>query len=371
MAHEGSASRTSPWTAVVLAAGKGTRMRSPLPKVLHPLAGRPLLWHVLRTLRDAGAHRIIVVTGYGADQVEAAFRSEKDVAFVRQEPQLGTGHAVMQAVPLLSEADDTVLVACGDMPLLRAETLRRLVDDYRSAHALAGVLTARVPNAGSYGRIVRDADGAFQGIVEAKDARPDQQAITEINTGTYCFRVPQLIESLQHLRPDNAQGEYYLTDVPGMLAQRGAVTTTFVTDDAEWQGINNQRDLAAADAQLQRRIHALWAEAGVVIPQPETVRIEADVRLAPGAVVGPMAVLRGATVVGEGARIGPFTELVDCRIGPGARVQGVELHRCILEANASVGPGVALEPGTVVASGATVGRQERRAAADGHADGGA
>lgn len=371
MTQEGSASCTSPWTAVVLAAGKGTRMRSPLPKVLHRLAGRPLIWHVLRTLREAGAGRIIVVTGFGADQVEAACRGEEGITFVRQEPQLGTGHAVMQAAPFLSADDDTVLVACGDMPLLQPDTLRRLVDDYRQAGALAGVLTARVDDAGSYGRIVRDARGAFQGIVEAKDARPDQRAITEINTGTYCFRVAPLLESLQHLRPDNAQGEYYLTDVPGMLAQRGVVTTTFVSDDAEWQGINSQHDLAAADAWLQRRIHAFWAEAGVVIVQPDTVRIEAEVRLAPGATVGPMAVLRGTTVVGEGARVGPFTELVDCHVGPGARVHGVELRGCILEANASVGPGVTLEPGTVVASGATAGRQERRATADGHAHGGA
>ncbi len=238
--------------AVVLAAGKGTRMKSPLPKVLHALAGRPLLDHVLDTIRAAGVPRTVVVVGHQAERVEAACAAP-DIVFVRQEPQLGTGHAVMTAAPALTPGGWTVVLN-GDVPLLRPGTVSALVRGTAAAAAAAAVLTCTVPDAGAYGRIVKDAAGSLQAIVEARDATPEQLRIGEFNTGVFCFRTDDLLWALSRLTTDNDQGEYYLTDTVAHLAAAGRpVTAVSCLDPDEVVGINTVDELAAAAALLAGR----------------------------------------------------------------------------------------------------------------------
>ena len=239
--------------AVVLAAGKGTRMKSDKPKVLHTLAGDPLLTHVLETARAAGIGRTVVVVGHQAERVRETCQAA-DLEFVIQEPQLGTGHAVQMAEPALREGGWTVVLA-GDVPLLRTETLSRLVKDTRDSGAAVAVLTCVVDDAGAYGRIVKDAQGNFLKIVEARDASPDELAIGEYNSGVYCYQTDRLRVALAELNTDNDQGEYYLTDTIGWLVARGEKVSTVETDDPdEVVGINTVDELAAAEKLfLERR----------------------------------------------------------------------------------------------------------------------
>ncbi|MDO9171058.1 MAG: NTP transferase domain-containing protein [bacterium] len=238
--------------AVVLAAGKGTRMKSDLPKVLHRIGGRTLLDHVLGAVREAGVPRTVVVVGHAAELVEESCRAP-DVAFALQRPQLGTGHAVQVAVPALA-ADGWTLVLAGDVPLLRPATLRRLVAATVDAQASASVLTCVVADAGAYGRIVKDGAGRLRRIVEARDATPDELAIGEYNTGVFCFRTPDLVAALAKLRADNDQSEYYLTDtIAHLVADGRAVQAVAIDDPDEVVGINTVDELAAAETLLRRR----------------------------------------------------------------------------------------------------------------------
>ncbi|MGD9546925.1 MAG: NTP transferase domain-containing protein [Candidatus Krumholzibacteriia bacterium] len=238
--------------AVVLAAGKGTRMKSDLPKVLHPLAGRPLLDHVLDTVEAAGIGHAVVVVGHQADLVrERCARTGLD--FALQVPQLGTGHAVQCAAPRLDPEGHCVVLA-GDVPLLRPQTVRRLVDDTLASGAAATVLTCVVPDAGAYGRIIKDSGGALLRIVEARDATPEELAVGEYNTGVFCFRTADLIEALGSLKTDNTQGEYYLTDTVAYLVGRGRrVEAAATADPGEVVGINTLDELAAAAVLLADR----------------------------------------------------------------------------------------------------------------------
>jgi UDP-N-acetylglucosamine diphosphorylase/glucosamine-1-phosphate N-acetyltransferase len=238
--------------AVVLAAGKGTRMKSDRPKVLHELAGRPLLGHVLETARAAGVDRTVVVVGHQADRVRETCAAP-DLEFVLQEPQLGTGHAVMVAAPALRDGGWTVILA-GDVPLLRPQTLERLVAQTVAQQAAATVLTCVVEDAGAYGRVVKTGEGALVKIVEARDATPAELAIGEYNSGVYCFRTDRLRAALESLTTDNDQGEYYLTDTVGWLVGRGETVGTLVTTDTdEVVGINTVDELAAAEDLYHRR----------------------------------------------------------------------------------------------------------------------
>jgi bifunctional UDP-N-acetylglucosamine pyrophosphorylase/glucosamine-1-phosphate N-acetyltransferase len=238
--------------AVVLAAGKGTRMKSDRPKVLHEIDGRPLLAHVLDTGRSAGIDRTVVVVGHQADRVREACAAP-DLEFVLQEPQLGTGHAVQMAEPALRDGGWTVILA-GDVPLLRASTLIRLVDETVAQDATASVLTCVVADAGAYGRMVKDDAGNLVKIVEARDATPEELAIGEYNSGVYCFRTDRLRAALDSLTADNDQGEYYLTDTVGWLVAAGDAVKTVVTDDTdEVVGINTVAELAAAERLYRAR----------------------------------------------------------------------------------------------------------------------
>lgn len=296
--------------AVVLAAGKSTRMKSNLPKVLHEVCGRPMLASVLDACREAGVGRIVVVVGHQKHLVIEAFASEPDLLFVEQTEQKGTGHAVQMAEPALAQFDGDVLVIAGDMPLVRAETLRELLNARRAAGAAAAIATTLLDDPAGYGRIVRDDTGEFLGIVEDRDCTPEQRAIREVNPSYYCFERAALFDALRDVKPNNAKNEYYITDVLTILRQRGRrviAPTQAAAEDAT--GINSRVELALVNRLLQRRIAARLMADGVTIVNPELTWIEA------GAVIGPETIVEPLTFIGRGARVG-----AGCRIGPLAAV---------------------------------------------------
>ena len=327
-----------PIAAVILAAGKGTRMKSRLPKVLHPIGGRAMLHHLLDTLDRLGMARQVLVVGAEGDRVAASV-AERDVAVVRQEPQSGTAHAVAMALPTLADFAGDVLVVYGDTPLLRAETLGALVEARRADAAGIALLGFRPHDPGDYGRLVLDEAGRLARIVEARDANAAERAIGLCNSGVMVFDgvlLPRLIERIGN---DNAKGEYYLTDAVAVAREMGRATVVVEASEDEVLGVNSRADLARAEAIFQRRMRAAAMASGVTLTAPDTVffsydtALDADVSVAPHVVFGP-----GVTVEG-GARIGAFSHL------EGATVK----------AGASVGPFARLRPGTVVGEDAKVG----------------
>jgi bifunctional UDP-N-acetylglucosamine pyrophosphorylase / glucosamine-1-phosphate N-acetyltransferase len=343
--------------AVILAAGKGTRMRSARAKVLHPLLGVPLLDHVLRAVRSAGVDPITVVVGHQADAVEAAFRG-RGLAFARQEPPLGTGHAVLAARErLTAHPTRTVLVVNGDVPLLRGETLAALLDAHRASGAAGTLLSVILDDPGEYGRVVREPDGSVRAIVENKDASAQEKRIREINAGIYAFERRPLLEALEQLRPQNAQGEYYLTDVVGLLRKAGhRVDAMAAADSREALGVNSHAELATAARILrQRRCEALMA-AGVGIEDPDTTTVGPEVEVEADALLRPFTVLEGRTRVAAGAVVGPFVRVIDSEVGPGAQIlDHCLLRECVVEEGASVGPFAHVRPESRIGARAKVG----------------
>lgn len=355
-----------PLSAIVLAAGHGTRMRSARPKPLHLLVGRPLVRHVLDSLADCDVDRAVVVVGHGAEAVTKKLQEDMGpfpLEFVEQHYQRGTGDAV--AVGLtglpddeLDEADDggDVMVLPGDTPLLRPITLAELVSEHRMSGAACTVLTARLDDPGGYGRVVRDKDGRVRRIVEQRDADEDERAIDEINTGIFVFRRSLLAPALRRLTPDNSQGELYVTDVVEVLAEAGyQVVAHTANDPDETHGVNDRAQLANAEAELRRRINERWMHLGVTIVDPDATYIDADVVLATDVTLWPGTILRGQTYVEHGAEIGPATDLVDSRVGDGARVFRSVAVQADVGDNAFVGPFAVLSPGDRVAPGTRTG----------------
>lgn len=300
-----------PLKVVILAAGKSTRMKSDTPKVLHDVAGVPVLQWVLEQADAMGAAEVVVIVGHEADRVRDRFKHRTNTRFVTQEPQLGTGHAVMQAKELLAGFDGDVAVLCGDVPLVRPRTLELLRHMHRSENAACTILTCLPENPRGYGRIVRDGMGRVRRIVEQKDLEPKQEDIPEINSGTYLFDWPKLAGVLDKLGTDNAQAEYYLTDVVQLLASEGDVVTACACDDPrEVMGINNRKQLATADRIARDRIlDHLMIEQGVTVYQPETTYIEAGCRIGRDTVIYPNSVIRAGVEIGENCEIGPFAHL--------------------------------------------------------------
>jgi bifunctional UDP-N-acetylglucosamine pyrophosphorylase/glucosamine-1-phosphate N-acetyltransferase len=353
-----------PLSAVVLAAGHGTRMRSVRPKPLHLLVGRPLVRLVLDALEDCDVTRVVVVVGHGAEAVTKKLLEAPvpwPVEFVEQRVQRGTGDAV--AVGLTGLPDDDleaedgdVLVLPGDTPLLRPETLASLVADHRLSGAACTVLTAHLPDPTGYGRIIRDREGRVRSIVEHRDATDDERLITEINTAIYLFRRSLLAPALRRLTTDNSQGELYVTDVIEVLSDAGhQVLSAQAEDFDETHGVNDRAQLAAAEAELRRRINERWMQNGVTIVDPAATYIDADVDLGTDVTLWPGTVLRGETIVGSGCEIGPDTTLIDTRVGQGAQVSRTVSHRAEIGDEAVVGPFAALEPGATIAPGARTG----------------
>jgi len=341
--------------AIVLAAGKGTRMRSSTAKVLHPLLGRPLLAYPLDACRRAGVDRIVAVVGHQADEVRRALGGE-GVEFALQVEQRGTGHAALCAREALGGFAGTALILCGDVPLIRPETLRRLAATHQDAGARITVLTMEPDDPTGYGRLVRDADGWVERIVEEADATEEEKAIREVNTGTYAVELPWLWEALARVGSDNAQGEVYLTDAVALAARDGAAAAVALPDPAEALGVNSRVHLAEAGRELRDRINRAWMEAGVTLEDPATAWIEPGVELEPDVILGPGVRLAGATRVAAGTRIDTGCVLVDTQVGPDCYLKPYcVLTEARLEAGAQVGPFAHLRPGAVVGPQARVG----------------
>jgi bifunctional UDP-N-acetylglucosamine pyrophosphorylase / glucosamine-1-phosphate N-acetyltransferase len=353
-----------PLSAIVLAAGQGTRMRSARPKPLHMLCGRPLVRYVLDALVDCDAQRAVVVVGHAADLVIKKLQEDPGpvpLEFVEQRVQSGTGDAV--AVGLTGIPDDLddldvddgdVLVLPGDTPLIQSDTLAALVLEHRLSGAACTLLTARME--GAYGRVVRDKDGRVRRIVEHHDASDAERAIDEMNTGIYVFRRGLLAPALRRLTPDNAQSELYVTDVIEVLADAGHQVVSLVADDAEeTQGVNDRAQLAVAEAELRRRTNVRWMQAGVSVVDPAATYIDAGVTLAPDVTLFPGTVLQGATSVGAGSEIGPHTRLVDTRVGERAEVTESVARHATIGDDAVVGPYAVLDAGAQVVSGGRTG----------------
>ena len=295
-------------TAVILAAGKGTRMKSKLPKVLHKVGGHPMLEHVMDAAEAAGCRDNVVVIGHGAELVRELVGDRARIAL--QAEQLGTGHAVLQAADTLKDFTGTVMILCGDTPLLEAEELEKFYAEHVKSGAAATVMSALMDDPFGYGRILRDANGDVAGIVEQKDASEEQKQIKEINTGNYCVEAPLLFEVLRTLGNNNAQGEYYLTDVLAKLRAMGKKVGGVITADSEMiMGVNSRRQLAEAESVMRRRIAERHMDDGVTIMDPASTFIEKSVKIAPDTVIYPNTWLQGATVIVDDCEIGPNVRL--------------------------------------------------------------
>jgi len=292
--------------AVVLAAGKSTRMKSRLPKVMHEVCGRPMVEYVLSAVRQAGVKRTILVVGHGADIVRGLLSAEPDVEFALQSEQKGTGHAVMMCREHLAEHKGPVYVLAGDTPLLRSESLLGLLDDLTSNGAACVIGTAVTEANEGLGRIVRDAAGDFVRIVEQKDASPAERAITEINTGCYAFDGPSLLWALDRIRPNNTQNEYYLTDCPAALKEAGKrVVAAARFDVAEALGVNTRVQLAQVERSIQKRTQEALMLSGVTIVSPEMTYIDPRSQVGAETIIYPFTSITGAAVIGRNCRIGP------------------------------------------------------------------
>jgi bifunctional UDP-N-acetylglucosamine pyrophosphorylase/glucosamine-1-phosphate N-acetyltransferase len=353
-----------PLSAIVLAAGEGTRMKSDRPKPLHLLCGRPMLTYVLDALGGCELDRVVIVVGHHAERVTKRLQDEGPdllISFVEQEVQRGTGDAVSVGLTgfpddPLDEDDGEVIVLPGDTPLLQPDTIAALVAVHRERNAACTVLSAIVSDPSGYGRVVRGRDDRVMRIVEDRDADADERAITEINTSIYCFRRSVLAPALRRTSPENAQGEYYLTDVVQVLAEAGYPVASLVIDDeVEAAGINDRVQLAAAEAVLRRRTADKWLRAGVTMIDPDRIALDTTVRLGTDVTLFPGTLLQGETVVGDHAEIGPDTRLVDCVVGENARLEQVVGRDAEIGAGAVVGPFAVLEPGSQIPSGARTG----------------
>ncbi|MFN2587468.1 MAG: bifunctional UDP-N-acetylglucosamine diphosphorylase/glucosamine-1-phosphate N-acetyltransferase GlmU [Actinomycetota bacterium] len=343
-------------SAIVLAAGDGKRLKSRLPKVLHRAAGRPLLAHVLAALAPLPLERRVVVVSQRRDLLEeglarAGFSDGLD--FVVQSPPRGTADAVRMGLEA-GITEGTVLVAPGDSPLLRAETLRGLLDAHAEAGAGATVLTAELADPSGYGRVIREAGGTIR-IVEERDATPDQLAVKEVNGCVYAFDAAVLRQAIGTIDDDNAQGEYYLGDVLTPIAERSRPVVAFPVDASEVAGVNSRAQLAEAAAALRRRAALHWMSEGVTIVDPATTYIDAGVEIDRDATIHPFTFLEGETVVGAGAEVGPQTRVVDSRVEEGATVTFSVVRGSVVGPGASVGPFASLRPGTRLERGARAG----------------
>jgi bifunctional UDP-N-acetylglucosamine pyrophosphorylase/glucosamine-1-phosphate N-acetyltransferase len=341
---------------VVLAAGKGTRMKSRIPKVLHEAAGLPLIESVLRAGDSLDPQSTTVVVGHLADRVRAVLGKRLGLSFALQEPQLGTGHALMQAEPRLRAATGTVVLLYGDVPLLRAATLRALVDAHRARHAAATVLTARVADPHGYGRIIRT-NGRITAIVEEKDATREQRAIDEVNSGIYAFDLAPLFGSLTSLRAANVQGEYYLTDLVRTYADAGLTVDTVTVDDPrEITGVNSRKELADVTAILNARRNEELMAAGVTIIDPASAWIGPDVSVGADTIIHPNVYLEGRTRIGSGCVVHASVRIIDSILDDGAVINNfcviTESH---VASGAVVGPFAHLRPQSDIREGAHVG----------------
>ena len=329
--------------AVILAAGQGTRMKSKLYKVLHPVCGKPMVQHVVDQISKLNIEQIVTVTGHGADKVKAQLGNQSE--YVLQEEQLGTAHAVMQTKELLSGKQGTTLVICGDTPLIKAETMEALLQYHIEKKAMVTVLTAQTSDPTGYGRIVRNELGFVERIVEHKDASEEERMITEINTGTYCFDNQALFDALELVNNNNIQGEYYLPDVLEILKSKGEIVSAYKTADfAETLGVNDRVALAEAEQTMKQRINKQHMQNGVTIIDPATTYIGADVEIGADTVILPGTMILGKTVIGSDCQIGPNSEIKDCQIGNATVIRQSVSEDSIIGTHVKIGPFAHIRP---------------------------
>lgn len=333
--------------AVILAAGQGSRMKSKLYKVLHPVAGKPMVGHVADQLEEMSLDKIVAVVGHGAEKVKEYLGGR--VEYALQEEQLGTAHAVQQAQSLLMGEEGTTVVVSGDTPLLTAESLNAAFDDHEKNQAKVTVLSAQVEDAFGYGRVIRSADGSLDRIVEEKDATDEERLIKEINTGTYFFDNKALFESLDKVKNDNAQGEYYLPDVIEILKEQNEKVGAYSIDDvSEALGVNDRKALSQAEMLMRERINEKHMTNGVTLIDPHSAYIESDVEIGKDTVIEPNVYLKGSTVIGEDCVIGMNSVITDSRIGDQSTIQSSTIDQSTLETGVTVGPNAHIRPNSTL-----------------------
>ena len=330
-------STTRTTLAVILAAGKGTRMKSELPKVIHPILGRPMVSYIIDACKKAGIQRLLLVIGHRADLVQETLGPNFE--YVHQTQQLGTGHALMMVSESLRSFKGDLLVLAGDTPLLTGSILKKLINKHKKTTAAATMMTAVLDPTPAYGRIVRDNVGRVQYIVEDRDASREEKKIKEVNTSHYCFRTEKILPLLTTLDSDNDQGEYYLTDIIHMLASRNEIIETLTSDDPGiLMGINSRIDLANVKRTLQQDILNKAMRAGVTITDPSRVTIQTDVKIGIDTTIRPDTILEGKTVIGKGCTIGPGVRLKNARIGDNTSIEFTVIENRKIESNAVIGP---------------------------------
>jgi len=340
--------------AIILAAGQGTRMYSGLPKVLHSVAGQPMIDHVLEAIQPLEPKKIYVVTGFMAQTVQE--HVGRRAVCVKQDKRLGTAHAVKQVLPLIKDFKGDVLITVGDAPLIKTETIRELAKRRRAHQVSATVLTTMLENPTGYGRIVRNRDGTVRKIVEEKDTNTYEVAIEEVNTGIYVFDCQKMIAALRKVGNKNAQKEYYLTDTIEILGRMGDEVEPVVADDSsETMGINSRAELARAESYLRNRIAMSVMEQGVTVIDPSTTYIDKQVRLGRDTVIRPFTILQGKCDIGERCDIGPNAHIIDSTIGDDCTVKFGSVEKAVIGDKVSVGPYSSVRPQTTIASGTRIG----------------
>ena len=340
--------------AIILAAGKGTRMKSKLYKVLHPVSGQPMVEHIINRVSETNPDQIITIVGHGAEQVKAQLGERSEYAL--QAEQLGTGHAVLQAASFLQEKEGTTLVISGDTPLLTTETLNNLFEYHQGKNASATILTAQAEDPTGYGRIIRDHIGIVEKIVEQKDTTPEEALVQEINTGTYCFDNQALFEALNKVGTDNAQGEYYLTDIIEILKDAGKTVAAYQTEDFdESMGVNDRIALAKANELMRQRINKMHMVNGVSFVDPATTYIDAGVEIGSDTVIEAGVQLQGKTVIGSDCVIGAHSRIVDSVIEDHVVVEHSVIEKSLVKSHADVGPFAHLRPKAEIGEGVHIG----------------
>lgn len=340
--------------AVILAAGQGTRMKSKLYKVLHPVCGKTMVDHVLTQIEKNDMDEIVTIVGHGAEEVKEVLGDRTKYAL--QAEQLGTGHAVLQAEDLLADKDGMTIIACGDTPLFTAQTFAELFEYHRSKDAVATILTAQADNPFGYGRIIRNDIGIVEKIVEQKDATPTEAEIQEINTGVYCFDNRELFKALHKVKNDNSQGEYYLPDVIEIFKKEGKVIAAYrMHDFAESLGVNDRIALAKASETMRARINKQHMQNGVTIVDPASTYIDVDIEIGNDTVIEPGVQLKGQTVIGKECKIGAHSEIINSRLADHVTVTASTIEDSVMEEGSDIGPYSHLRPLAHIGKNAHIG----------------